>query len=611
MTTIPHLTEKTIKALVDGKSFARGYNYYNHDAVSDVIQRGTIITAEVEGSHDEPYNIQITWGVAGIEETHCTCPYDWGDTCKHIVATLLVVLHDTQQIEVKPELHTLLDKLSDSQLRQIVLKVGAAMPDFIDAVEQETASLPRSILKIAKGATSKPVIKVVTSTPAAVDTALIRREIIKDFRAVGVDDSPRYDYYYDEYSELNIDAEEMVQPHLEKITMLLDAGDCDTAVSLITTVIDAYIDGVTDLDEWVYEYNEDTISEASLKLCAALAEVILSQELSPTRKADWLDQIDGWASSLTHMNMVITAIQQGWTHPLLVTTMNGEITDKGVWEEDPPPHFADDLAIVRLRILARQGQTQAYIYLAHAEAQTDLALNMMARVGQIKEAVAEAKTSLPYPAEILALSQILIENGETEAALEVAEHGLTLTQKKGKLELARWLCEQAQMARKPELALKSIQTAFLTHHELSDYIATRKLAGEQWLTIKPALLAGLQQNGGAIKKIDVYLHEGMFSEATKTLDHESYVLTSDLERVIAATRHVDPDWGIRQCQRRAEAIMDSGKANKYSTAITWLSTAKGICDEHQMQPKWQLYLTQTLQKHARKYKLVPMLKTLR
>ncbi|MFQ5433607.1 MAG: SWIM zinc finger domain-containing protein [Anaerolineae bacterium] len=58
---------------------------------------------EIEGSSYEPYQVQITLNDAGIETTFCSCPYDWGGICKHLVATLLVLIHDGEKIEVKSE----------------------------------------------------------------------------------------------------------------------------------------------------------------------------------------------------------------------------------------------------------------------------------------------------------------------------------------------------------------------------------------------------------------------------------------------------------------------------------------------------------------------------
>ena len=72
-----------------------------------------------------------------------------------------------------------------------------------------------------------------------------------------------------------------------------------------------------------------------------------------------------------------------------------------------------------------------------------------------------------------------------------------------------------------------------------------------------------------------------------------------------------PNWGILKCKRKAETIMDAGQAKYYETAVTWLSTARDIYQQHQWQQDWELYLDSVLEKHHRKYKLVPMLRNIR
>ena len=69
-------------------------------------------------------------------------------------------------------------------------------------------------------------------------------------------------------------------------------------------------------------------------------------------------------------------------------------------------------------------------------------------------------------------------------------------------------------------------------------------------------------------------------------------------------------WGIGKCKKQAEHIMDAGKANAYDHAVAWLRTARDIYFEHQRQTEWRAYRDSLLGLHARKYKLVPMLRAL-
>jgi uncharacterized Zn finger protein len=278
MTQTYVIKETDVQALASAKSFERGRGYFRDGSVSDMARRGNLITAFVQGNDYEPYRVQVTLADFGIAETSCTCPYEQGGICKHIVATLLAAIHQPETITEKPPIATLLADLTAEQLRQILLAVAEMGPEFADAVEREAAWLrDRPITPAAATASDQPTV----------DVAAVRREMRKDFRLAGKGD-PLEHGYYDEYAAMEVDPDEILGPHLEKIQELLDGGDVATAVSLITTIFDTYIDGLTELDEWVYEYNQDVLYEAALTLGAVLAEVLLSLELTPKEeKSGW------------------------------------------------------------------------------------------------------------------------------------------------------------------------------------------------------------------------------------------------------------------------------------------------------------------------------------
>lgn len=71
-------TEAKIRGMATDQSFERGYRYYRSDAVFDVVERGNVVTAKVEGSDYDPYRVQVQFSHTGFESLICTCPYDWG-----------------------------------------------------------------------------------------------------------------------------------------------------------------------------------------------------------------------------------------------------------------------------------------------------------------------------------------------------------------------------------------------------------------------------------------------------------------------------------------------------------------------------------------------------
>ena len=77
---------------VDSKIFRRGLDYYRSGMVECIDWHGSHATAEVSGSEEDPYLVEIDFSDDGeVEDWFCDCPYDWGPVCKHVVAALLAL----------------------------------------------------------------------------------------------------------------------------------------------------------------------------------------------------------------------------------------------------------------------------------------------------------------------------------------------------------------------------------------------------------------------------------------------------------------------------------------------------------------------------------------
>jgi len=88
-------------------------------AVTDLVQRGNTIHAEVEGSEVAPYCVSLQFDSGGIYFVRCTCPYDYEGWCKHIVATALTWFGNRIG-ELRPTLPQLLDRLDHVQTQRLV-----------------------------------------------------------------------------------------------------------------------------------------------------------------------------------------------------------------------------------------------------------------------------------------------------------------------------------------------------------------------------------------------------------------------------------------------------------------------------------------------------------
>lgn len=89
------ITVTYIKSVTDHGIFDRGLSYYKGNRVSNLKYHDGELTAEVEGSEPSPYDVVIIANKREICDMYCTCLYaSGGDTCKHIVATLLQWIED-------------------------------------------------------------------------------------------------------------------------------------------------------------------------------------------------------------------------------------------------------------------------------------------------------------------------------------------------------------------------------------------------------------------------------------------------------------------------------------------------------------------------------------
>jgi len=80
------ITENTISDRCTQAVFKRGENYYQDGHVQQINRFDDLVTATVEGS--QLYDVTINFG-GRSPDARCTCPYDGGGDCKHVVAVLL------------------------------------------------------------------------------------------------------------------------------------------------------------------------------------------------------------------------------------------------------------------------------------------------------------------------------------------------------------------------------------------------------------------------------------------------------------------------------------------------------------------------------------------
>lgn len=134
----PTITERQIRNRAEAKSFSRGKEYLRARSIHNTVQRGNDIEARCDGSDYQPYRVQATLSDSSIVRASCTCPYDWGGDCKHIVALLLTYLNNPDAFEERATLHEQLEKRSKDDLIALIEDMIEQYPSLQDRVDTPT-----------------------------------------------------------------------------------------------------------------------------------------------------------------------------------------------------------------------------------------------------------------------------------------------------------------------------------------------------------------------------------------------------------------------------------------------------------------------------------------
>lgn len=124
-----------IKARALAQSFERGESLYERGAIFLPTRRDNVISAQCVGTYSDYYHVSAAFDEAGELTTDCACPYDWGGDCKHIIALLLVYLHEPERFRASAGLREELMTLDQEDLVDIIEQMAARYLGLDDIIE--------------------------------------------------------------------------------------------------------------------------------------------------------------------------------------------------------------------------------------------------------------------------------------------------------------------------------------------------------------------------------------------------------------------------------------------------------------------------------------------
>lgn len=596
---LPKITESMVRAVTTPESFRRGEEYYREGAVTNSTIQGTLLSGECAGTYAPYYRVQVELDEAGIAETSCTCLYEYGGYCKHIVALLLAYIHRPKSFAARKAPAELLADLDQGDLVAILTKLIQEQPDLYDRIEAMTSIPSKSKKKRKK----------------KVDTEVYRRHIISIVHSL---DGMRMSEAYWHVGGLANQLREVQGSALK----FLDAGDAETALEILLVLLEESSRAIEHIDD-----SDGELGGFVGELGTPLAEAILSMELSQVERARLvgrLEKLIGYAGDYGmegNLDIAVQAAKFGWdeipeeANPLLQRTAYNlyEEDEPGDWEEDDdgdeelayefrgwrgaPLASPDDLIEARLNVLDRQGRTDEYLALCKKEQRHLRYVLKLCDLKQVKDAVKYARKHLTSAEEVLQVAKRLRESRLVAEAIEIGEHGLKL--KGPKAGLGEWLGPVEEAQGRTKQALAAWLAAFPERPSLETYKTIKRLSASGWVRLRPEVMAKLRKSYDKRVLAEVFLLEEEWDEAIKVAEGREAWYTV-VETVADGVMPHRPEWVVGISLKHAERLMAEAKSKNYPIAASWLKRAKEAYKLLGKTDEWKRYLGETKEKYKRR-----------
>jgi uncharacterized Zn finger protein len=598
--TTAKLTEAVIRAGANDKSFQRGRELFRSGAISNAAIQDRTLSGECEGNESPFYKVGAELDDGGIRSATCTCPYDFGGYCKHIVALLLAYAQKPKQFAVRLEPAKLLSGLTREQLLALVTKLLREQPDLYEWVEAALASPAASGKAKSKTAKRKQV-----------DTAVYQRRVRAVMHSL---DHMRMSEAYWHVGGLVGELDNVRRSAIE----FLDAGDAESALQILLTLIKERHDSFDYIDD-----SNGELGDFFSGVGETLAEVILSLDLNEEGREDLASDLDELHDKLSDygvegLSVAIAAAEHGWDEASRDKSAGRAVEedeDEGEWddEDEDESEFEDEfgqfgaswahddpeqaLTRAKLNVLERQGRTDDYLALCVKKGEHLRYALKLCELSRVSEVVSYGLKHLAVADEALLLAQSLRESNHLDEALKVGERGLKLAGRKAPL--GQWLgpVEEAQ-GRGPQ-ALEAWRAAFSERPSLATYQTIKRLAGVRWGRLKSEVMATLEKSYDKQPLAEVLLFEKEWDAAIKVADQKGTYHTV-VETVAEALVQHRPEWVIRASIKQAEELIVQTKSNLYPAAADWLKRAKAAYAKLERTSEWQKYLQQLKEQYKRR-----------
>lgn len=567
----PKITEKLIRQLSSHQSFDKGENYFRGGAIHEPVQQGDELRGYCEGSGYQPYRVTVTLDKTGVQSTHCTCPYDWGGICKHIVALLLTWIRQPDRFQdIAPTDDLLADK-SKEELIALIKEMLKREPDLARLLE----------------------LPVHPDRNMPVDLAAFRRQI-----NYALNQSDRYDYHG--YGDTTAIATELGAV-IDTADRFRAGSDWLNAGSIYALVLQEVVPNYEEL----YDENGDVAIE--LQRCSEnLDECFDKGEPDAETRQIWLS---------TLLEVEIKDVQMGGIDlapPADDVIIDHATDEEWVWIEARIQQVIARMtdrysswgreALVRFlaQRLEAKGQEQDVDELILNQGSPQQRAFLLAQRQRFDEAIAIARQHFTdLPGLVTQFADALVTAGGNEAAEAYVVSQLDSRSRGSSL---KWLANRAKKTGNLAAAIDWWRQNLADAPNLETYHALREIAQQlgQWHQTRLELLATLEAKEAWPVLLEIALEEKETKWALDLLPYVKGWHSRDYSlRVAQAAEKEYPQAALQLYQRRVEQHISERNRGSYYEAAKLLVRMQSIYKNEGQMEAWQEHIADLRQEHKR------------
>jgi len=458
------LSLEQIRDLCTSEVYDRAVTYRKEDRIEHLDRFEETINAGVQGSQPNPYEVEIEINRGDdkyeVITATCTCPYDWGGYCKHIIAVLLELAESDTDIKDEREIaERVLSEAHPEELRDFLL----------DECERNT-DLRRRLLTRFEEQDAQSLYDY-------------KKEMSQQYRGPHTHryEGPSFDAFHD-----------LAETHNEQ-------GNPLEAATIYRAMTEVRIENMDMVQDY---YGEDFEAELD-----AFVECVHKADLDHESKREYIDYLfERWTSDDPSIG-----------------TFSGQYED-ALWElctDDADLQYwrallEDELPADLPETNATNDEIGSFDPGRYeAQRRIETYADVLDALGDTKRLrVVYERYYLDISKFCLRYARLLVEEGDVDRAIEVTEEGLDAFSNNG--DIRRFLID-AYADRDPERHRELLREQFLQSGNWEYYEQLRsRCSDEEWHDIVAELEARFEDSN-VRRLIDLYLREGRTADAFETV----------------------------------------------------------------------------------------------